>query len=167
VREDTASGSEILTAGSGHVEEQAMDDYSFMMQHRTFDVHGYALNPSAQNGHAQPIVGSFNSAHENGYMSIQDMRPTKAVQREMKRKRGSKGDSSIVEGEGAYVGPWADWQGDKEVDPVIEDEAEEWREEKRKREEATVAAKEAMKAARVEKSIFHGEHPWSRSPKTG
>ncbi len=95
------------------------------------------------------------------------MRPTKAVQREMKRKRGSKGDSSIVEGEGAYVGPWADWQGDKEVDPVIEDEAEEWREEKRKREEATVAAKEAMKAARVEKSIFHGEHPWSRSPKTG
>ncbi|CAD6585834.1 MAG: hypothetical protein TREMPRED_004248 [Tremellales sp. Tagirdzhanova-0007] len=142
---------------SGHVEEQSMDDYSFMMQQRTFDVHGYALNPSAQNGHLRPVIGSLNSAHQNGYMSIQDMRPSKAVQRETKRKRGAKGDSSIVEGEGAYVGPWADWVGEKEVDPVIEEEAEEWREEKKRREEATVAAKEAMKAAREEKSIFHGK----------
>lgn len=132
-----------------------MDDYSFTMQHRTFDVHGYALNPVAQNG---GIVGSINNAHENGYMSIQDMRPSKSAQRELKRKRAGKGDSSIVEGEGAYLGPWADWQGEKEVDPVVEEDAEEWREEKRKREEATVAAKEAMKVAREEKSIFHGEH---------
>ena len=140
----------------GHVEEQSMDDYSFTMQHRTFDVHGYALNPSSQNGAMQPIVGSLNDAHQKGYLSIQDMRTSKAVQRETKRKRGAKGDSSIVEGEGSYMGPWADWQGEKEVDPVIEEEAEEWREEKRRREEATAQAKEAMKTAREEKSIFHG-----------
>lgn len=146
---------------AGHVDEQAMDDYSFMMQQRTFDVHGYALNPSTQNGDALPIVGSLKNAHHNGYMSIQDMRPSKAVQRETKRKRAAKGDSSIVEGEGAYVGPWADWQGEKDVDPVFEEEAEEWREEKRRREEATVAAKEAMKLAREEKSIFHGGEDFS------
>jgi len=133
-----------------------MDDYSFMVQHRTFDVHGYALNPSSENGDAKPLIGSLNSAHQNGYLSIQDIRPTNAVQREMKRKREAKGDSSIVEGEGAYMGPWADWQGEKDVEPIVEEEAEEWREEKKKREDATVAAKEAMKVAREEKSIFHG-----------
>lgn len=143
-----------------------MDDYSFAMQQRTFDVHGYALNPSAQNGDAKPIVGSLNSAHQNGYLSIQDMRLSKAVQRETKRKRGAKGDSSIVDGEGAYMGPWAEWQGEKDVEEVVEEEAEEWREEKRRREEATAAAKEAMKAAREEKSIFHGEFRAPRSKRS-
>ncbi|KAK4687362.1 pre-mRNA-processing factor 17, partial [Tremellales sp. Uapishka_1] len=142
---------------SGHVEQQAMDDYSFIVQQRTFDVHGFALNPSNQSGHLQPFVGSMSAAHENGYTSIDSIRATKAQKRDTKRKRGEKGDSSVVDGEGSYKGPWAEWQGDKEVDPIIEEEAEEWREEKRRREEASMTAKEKMKEAGEEKSIFHGK----------
>ncbi|WVQ80202.1 hypothetical protein IAT38_002307 [Cryptococcus sp. DSM 104549] len=142
---------------SGHVEEQSMDDYSFLMAQRTFDVHGYALNPSIHSGSSAPIVGSLNQAHQNGYASIENMKPTRAERKETKRKRGAKGDLGVVDGEGAYVGPWADWAGEKEVDPVVEEEAEEWREEKRRREEAAEVAKEKMKVAREEKSIFHGK----------
>ncbi|WWD19136.1 hypothetical protein CI109_103594 [Kwoniella shandongensis] len=142
---------------SGHVEEQAMDDYSFLMAQRTFDVHGYALNPSIHSGESQPIVGSLNNAHQNGYASIETMRPSRSERKETKRKRGGKGDLGVVEGEGAYLGPWAEWQGEKDVDPVVEEEAEEWREEKRRREEAAEVAKEKMKIAREEKSIFHGK----------
>lgn len=133
-----------------------MDHYSFTMQHRTFDVHGYAVNPSAENAIGKPFVGSLNSAHENGYLAIDHMRPSRAVKRETKRKRGGKGDLGVVDGEDAYAGPWADWEGDREVDPVIEEEADEWREEKKKREEAKEAAKKKMEIAREEKSIFHG-----------
>jgi pre-mRNA-processing factor 17 len=140
----------------GHVEEQAMDDYAFAMQQRTFDVHGYALNPSTSGDGA--IVGSMNNAHANGYAQIDGLRVSRATKRETKRKRGGKGDASVVDGDGAYMGPWAEWAGDKDVDPVIEEEAEEWREEKRRREEAKEAAQEKMRIAREEKSIFHGEH---------
>lgn len=142
---------------SGHVEEQAMDHHSFMVQQRTFDVHGFALNPSASDAGAKPIVGSLNNAHQKGYASIESMRPSRAERREVKRKRTAKGDASIVDGEGAYLGPWASYEEEKLVDPVVEEEAEEWREEKRRREEAKEAAQEKMKTAREEKSIFHGE----------
>jgi len=140
----------------GHVEEQAMDDYSFLIQQRTFDVHGYALNPSITTLD-KPLVGSLNQAYENGYTTADLVRPTKAQKKEMKRKRGQTGDLSVVDGEASYKGPWAEWEGDKDVDPVVEEEAEEWREEKKRREEAAAEAKEKMKVAREEKSIFHGE----------
>lgn len=147
---------------AGHVEEQAMDDYTFAMQQRTFDVHGYALNPSAEASGAKPYIGSLNAAHENGYASIENMRPSKAVKRETKRKRGGKGDLSVVDGDDAYMGPWASWEQDKqEVVVEEEEESEEWREEKRRREEAKEAAKEKMAAAREEKSIFHGKSAWT------
>lgn len=133
-----------------------MDAYSFAMQQRTFDVHGYALNPSTLNTE-KSIVGSMNQAHQNGYQQIGDMRLTKAAKRETKRKRGGKGDAGVVDGDGAYMGPWAEWEGERDVDPGVEEEAEEWREEKRKREEAQVVAQERMKMAREEKSIFHGK----------
>lgn len=136
-----------------------MDDYSFLMAQRTFDVHGYAVNPSIQNA-ATPIVGSLANAYQNGYNSIENIRPTRSERKETKRKRGGKGDASVVDGEGAYMGPWANWQQDKQEAPVIEEEEddEEWREEKRRREEASAAAKEKMKTAMEEKSIFHGTY---------
>lgn len=136
-----------------------MDSYTFAIQQRTFDVHGYALNPSS-NSHHQPIVGSLNQAFENGYLPADAMRPTKAVKRETKRKRKGKGDASVVDGDDAYMGPWAAYEVEPdrqlEVDEA-EDGAEEWRAEKKRREEAQESAREAMKAAREEKTIFHGE----------
>jgi hypothetical protein len=152
----------LLTAATfmhfpGHVEEQAMDENSFLRQQRTFAVHGYALNPSQLPGQVDaPIVGSLNAAQANGFASIENIKGTHAERKENKRKRAKKGDASVVDGENAYVGPWAAWEGDKEVDPEVEEEAEEWRAEKKRREEDAAASKERMKKAAEEKSIFHG-----------
>ncbi|KAI9637393.1 putative pre-mRNA splicing factor [Dioszegia hungarica] len=144
---------------AGHVEEQSMDAYTFAIQQRTFDVHGYALNPSTMGQH-KPIVGSLNLAHQNGYLPADAMKPTKAVQRETKRKRKGKGDASVVDGDDAYMGPWAAYEVDTEKQIEVddaEDGAEEWRAEKKRREEAQDAARETMKHAREEKTIFHGK----------
>lgn len=136
-----------------------MDDYTFAMQSRTFEVHGYALNPSNIGGY-KPIVGSLNQAHQNGYLPADAMRVSKSVKKDTKRKRKGKGDASIVDGDDAYMGPWAAYEVEQdkqiEVDDA-EEEAEEWRAEKKRREEAQEAAREAMKTAREEKTIFHGE----------
>jgi pre-mRNA-processing factor 17 len=139
-----------------------MDAYTFAIQQRTFDVHGYALNPSTMGQH-KPIVGSLNLAHQNGYLPADAMKPTKAVQRETKRKRKGKGDASVVDGDDAYMGPWAAYEVDTEKQIEVddaEDGAEEWRAEKKRREEAQDAARETMKHAREEKTIFHGELCW-------
>jgi hypothetical protein len=136
-----------------------MDAYNFMVQQRTFAVHGYALNPSTSASSSQAVVGSTDVAHENGYSGIDTMRPSKSVRREQKRKRGEKGDAGVVDGEGAYMGPWAAYESERvaeviEVDPEAE---EEWQVEKKRRDEAKEAAQEKMKEAKVEKSIFHGQ----------
>lgn len=111
-------------------------------------------------GANQPIVGSLAQAFENGYQPVDAMRVSKSVQRETKRKRKGKGDASVVDGDDAYMGPWAAYQVEQaqqiEVDDA-EDGAEEWRAEKKRREDAQDAAKEAMKHAREEKTIFHGK----------
>lgn len=143
---------------AGHVEEQAMDDQTFLKQQRTFDVHGYAMNPSLLPGQAgAPIVGSVEAAYQNGFGTIDTIRSTKAAQKDMKRKRNAKGDASVVDGEGAYMGPWAKWQSDDVVDEVLEEEAEEWRAEKKRREDESAAARERQKRATDEKSVFHGK----------
>jgi hypothetical protein len=137
-----------------------MDAYTFAMQQRTFDVHGYAVNPSSMSNQT-PIVGSLSQAHENGYLAVDAMRPSRALQKATKRKRKGKGDASVVDGDDAYMGPWAAYEVEQskqiEVDDA-EDGAEEWRAEKKRREEAQETAREAMKTAREEKTIFHGEY---------
>jgi pre-mRNA-processing factor 17 len=140
------------------VEEQAMDAYSFMVQQRTFAVHGYALNPSTSASSSQPVVGSLEDGQANGFSAIDAIRPSKSTRREQKRKRGGKGDAGVVDGEGAYMGPWAAYESEKvdEVVEVDEEAEEEWQVEKKRREEAKEAAVEKMKEAKVEKSIFHG-----------
>lgn len=135
-----------------------MDEHAFLTQHRTFAIHGYAQNPSHLPGQAgTPMVGSLDAAADNGFASIENLKGTHAERKEHKRKRGKAGDVAVVDGDNAYVGPWAAWEGDKEVPIEVEEEAEEWRAEKRRREEATEAARERLKRAAEEKSIFHGK----------
>lgn len=131
-----------------------MDSYEFSRQHKTFNIHGYAYDPSLNGG---GIVGSADAAAANGYQLIDTVRSTKAQRKAEKRKRESKGDLSIVDGEGAYKGPWAEYEGSRAVQEEVEEDAEEWREEKRRREEASAAAKAKMEVAAEEKSIFHGK----------
>ncbi len=157
MRPDRDNLADVVPLSSGHIEEQAMDESAFTRQQRTFAVHGYAQNPSNLPGQANAsIVGSMDAASSNDFALIENIKGTHAERKEFKRKRAKKGDVTVVDGDDAYKGPWAAWEGDMEVDPEVEEEAEEWRAEKKKREDETAASKERMKKAAEEKSIFHG-----------
>lgn len=140
-----------------------MDDYTFMMQQRTFETHGYALNPSTAGEH-KPIVGSLSKAHANGYQLVDNIKPSKSAKKEAKRKRGGKGDASVTEGDDMYMGPWAAYEVEKQAQEAYEhaeEDAEEWRQEKKRRDEAKEKAQDAMKASREEKTIFHGTYTYT------
>ena len=83
---------------TGYAEEAAMSDATFTTQHRTFQSQGYAREPNANGNY----VGDLARAQQRGGRDIVQLRPSG-----VKRKRQEKGDSSIVEGEGRYLGPWA------------------------------------------------------------
>ncbi|PPQ92678.1 hypothetical protein CVT25_013985 [Psilocybe cyanescens] len=97
---------------AGHVEEQSMSEHAFRAQHLTHSILGYSANPSID-PNAPAVLGSLESAQANNFSTIDTLRATRDQKRELKRKRKQKGDSSVVEGEGAYVGPWASWEGEE------------------------------------------------------
>lgn len=94
---------------TGHAEEAAISDATFIAQHRTFQSLGYTRDPS------QPgrFVGNLESAAQHGGRDIVQMRPSKEESAVLRQKRQRKGDPSIVEGDGAYLGPWAKYVDDQ------------------------------------------------------
>ncbi|KAF7310562.1 Pre-mRNA splicing factor [Mycena chlorophos] len=96
---------------AGHVEEQAMSHHAFKTQQQTFAMLGYAANPSAD-PNAPAFIGSIENAEANGFATIDAIRSSKADRKELKRKRKAKGDLEVVDGQGAYVGPWGEWEGE-------------------------------------------------------
>lgn len=103
---------------TGHAEEAAISEATFITQHRTFQSLGYTRNPSQPDA----FVGNLDSAAQFGGRDFVQMKPSKQESAALRRKRQKKGDSSIVEGEGAYLGPWAKYEND---DQVFEEEAAE------------------------------------------
>lgn len=97
---------------AGHVEEQAMSDHAFRAQHLTHSILGYSVNPSID-PNAPAVSGSLEIATTNGFATIDTMRAKKTEKKELKRKRRPKGDLEVVDGDNAYVGPWATWTGDE------------------------------------------------------
>ena len=83
---------------TGYAEEAAISDATFTAQHRTFQSRGYAIEPNANGNY----VGDLVRAQELGGRDIIQMKLSGK-----KRKRQERGDASIVEGEGKYLGPWA------------------------------------------------------------
>ncbi|BEI83331.1 hypothetical protein CcaverHIS002_0311990 [Cutaneotrichosporon cavernicola] len=147
-----------MNSVAGHVEEQVMDTYEFERQKRTFDVHGYAYDPSVAGNGA--LIGSAETAATNGFNLIDTLRPSKAQRKAVKRKRAGKGDASVVDGVDAYMGPWAGYDEPKDEVAMAEEEEEEdeeWRIEKKRREDAKATAQEKMKQSTEEKSTFHGK----------
>ena len=142
---------------AGHVEEQSMSEHSFRTQHLTHAILGYSQNPSADLN-ATPFVGSIDAAQANGFATINGVRATNQAKRDLKRKRKQKGDLDVVEGDGAYVGPWASWEGDDinpgDPDPEELNQPEEWVPE-------PVPAKKPSKphpgVPGQETSVFHGK----------
>lgn len=144
---------------AGHVEEQSMTEHAFRSQHLTHAILGYSMNPSIDLN-APAILGNVESAQAKGFATLDTIRAPMAQKKELKRKRKQKGDLDIVEGEGAYVGPWATWDGDEPhggfLDGVEEDDGNE---EEEPEEVAVVKKNHKPKrgAFGQETSIFHGK----------
>uniref|UniRef100_A0A0W0F5T5 Pre-mRNA-processing factor 17 n=1 Tax=Moniliophthora roreri TaxID=221103 RepID=A0A0W0F5T5_MONRR len=144
---------------AGHVEEQSMTEHAFRAQHLTHSILGYSANPSID-PNAPAVLGSLEKAQANGFATLDTMRATKSQKRELKRKRKQKGDLDVVEGEGAYVGPWASWEGDEPENHFLTGiEAREGEEEEESEEEEVVPKKAKPKrgAHGQETSVFHGK----------
>lgn len=103
---------------TGHAEEAAISEATFITQHRTFQSLGYTRDPSRPDA----IVGDLARAAQYGGKDIVQIKPSKEVSAALRKKRQKKGDASVVEGEGAYLGPWAKYEHD---DQMYEEEAAE------------------------------------------
>lgn len=97
---------------AGHVEEQEMTEHAFRQQHLTYSILGYSANPSAD-PNAPKFIGAVDKAQANGFRSIDMIGSTHAEKKAAKRKRNGKGNVDAVDGDDAYVGPWASWQSDQ------------------------------------------------------
>jgi len=101
---------------TGYAQEAVVSDATFNTQHRTFQSKGYTADPSANGS----FVGDMASVQRYGGKDVIQLRPSKGESRALRAKRQKMGEAGIVDGEGAYKGPWARWQGD---DEAYEDEA--------------------------------------------
>jgi pre-mRNA-processing factor 17 len=145
---------------AGHVEEQAMTEHAFRTQHLTHSILGYSQNPSVD-PNAPSILGSVEAAEANNYAMLDSVRFPHAKRKELKRKRNPKGDLEAVDGDNAYVGPWASWAGEEPVAVVPEGEEGAGDEEESESEsEVTVVNKKTRPkrgAPGQETSVFHGK----------
>jgi len=146
---------------AGHVEEQAMTEHAFRTQHLTHSILGYSQNPSVD-PNAPAILGSVEAAEANNYAMLDSFHVTHSKRKELKRKRIRKGDLTVVDGDDAYVGPWASWAGEdsEAVVPEGEEEAGEEEEEESEPEAQDLAVKKAKPkrgAPGQENSVFHGK----------
>ncbi|KAF8506880.1 pre-mRNA splicing factor [Russula emetica] len=144
---------------AGHVEEQAMTEHAFRTQHLTHSILGYSKNPSVDPS-APAILGSVETAEANNYAMLDSVRISQAKRKELKRKRKSKGDLEVVDGDNAYVGPWASWSGEGPVDlvPEGEEEAGDDKSSESEMEDPTVKKPKPKRGAPgQESSVFHGK----------
>ncbi|MCJ1353627.1 MAG: hypothetical protein MMC33_003614 [Icmadophila ericetorum] len=101
---------------TGYAEEAVISDATFTAQHRTFQSLGYTRDPTVNGAY----VGDLEKARQLEGKDVVQMRPSKADVEAIRRKRQKKGDPSILDGEGAYKGPWAKYEDE---DRAYEDEA--------------------------------------------
>ncbi|CAG8580761.1 9087_t:CDS:2, partial [Diversispora eburnea] len=129
---------------TGHVEEQVFSEQDFKTQQRTFASFGYAADPSlltkASGIPGIGYVGNIEKAIEMNGATIYDSTPKPTNM----PPRKSKGDSGILEGENAYQGPWAGYEGESiGIADMI-----------RKKSDAEATSKKQIDAGQ-EKTIFH------------
>ena len=92
---------------TGFAERTAISDATFTNQQRTFQSQGFAREPNATGNY----VGDLVAAAQAGGQDVVQTRPQRAP-----RKRQKKGDSSVVDGPGSYLGPWAKYEEDVEYE---------------------------------------------------
>ncbi|KAG0291839.1 hypothetical protein BGZ98_002852 [Dissophora globulifera] len=158
---------------TGNVEENMLSDVDFRTQQQSYIAYGYAKDPSilsvANNGQigsgvkGTGYVGNVAKATEMDGATIWDKVPKHLRNNQNQRKRQTRGDPSVLEGENAYRGPWATYQGEGigEISGPTEEEREKHEknvqvaeEEKEKRGKAAPAKPIATGS---EKTTFHGK----------
>ncbi|GAA5949520.1 hypothetical protein JCM21900_000248 [Sporobolomyces salmonicolor] len=121
-----------------HVEQQHFSELSFREQQRSFQVLGYAANPSLAAGTsatAPAMVGNVHEAYRNGGALVSDLKPSRAHVRATKRRRKAKGklgefDDPDEEGEGEEDAEGEDDEAEQEGEA---EEGEEGTQPKRKK----------------------------------
>ncbi|CAG8564798.1 10311_t:CDS:10, partial [Dentiscutata heterogama] len=144
---------------TGHVEEQAYSEFAFRTQQRTFASFGYAADPSntSSNGVVSSgFVGDVEKALAMNGATIYDATP----KLENVPKRKSKGDSAILEGEDAYQGPWAGYEGENIGTAVGPPEGA-----IPKKADADVSSKKQIEVGQ-EKTLFHGKSEFDYQGRT-
>ncbi|KAF9573982.1 hypothetical protein EC968_007668 [Mortierella alpina] len=158
---------------TGHVEENMFSEHDFRTQQQSYAAFGYARDPSiltvsesGQSGSGKKgtgFVGNVEKAQEMDGATIWDKLPKHLRNNQTQRKRQTRGDPSVLEGENAYRGPWATYEGEGigELSGPTEEEREKHEKsveaaelEKEKRGKATPAK---PIAAGSETTIFHGK----------
>ena len=93
---------------TGNAEETNMSEATFKTQHRTYQSLGYTKDPSVNGA----FVGNQSAIAKYGGRDVVQLRHSKEDSAVIRAKRQKKGDSSVVDGEGAYIGPWARYTSD-------------------------------------------------------
>ncbi|KAI4241478.1 MAG: hypothetical protein L6R42_011258, partial [Xanthoria sp. 1 TBL-2021] len=96
---------------TGDAEETSISDATFTAQHRTFQSLGYTRDPTVHGA----FVGDLAKAQASGGKDIIQARYSKEKSADFRNKRQKKGDASIVDGEGAYMGPWAPYKDEVHI----------------------------------------------------
>jgi pre-mRNA-processing factor 17 len=122
----------------------------------THSILGYSANPSID-PNAPAVLGSLDAAKASGFATVDALRTARSSKKELKRKRRPRGDLEIVDGEGAYVGPWGNWDGE-EPKGIPAPEGDEESEQESEEEEITrKKVKPKRGAPGQEHSVFHGK----------
>jgi pre-mRNA-processing factor 17 len=153
---------------AGHVEEQAMTEHAFRQQHLTHSILGFSANPSVDPS-APAILGDVEAAAAHKFMTVDMHRATNSKKKELKRKREGKGDLEVADGDGAYVGPWAKWEGEEPKNVLTSGMAAEDEEDESESEEEQVVVRKAKPkrgAAGQESSVFHGKSMYDYQGRT-
>lgn len=114
---------------TGYAEKSGISESTFRAQHRTFNSLGYAAV-------GEGFVGDQSAVAIHGGKDVVQLRPSKKETEAIRKKRQRKGDAAVLDGEGAYLGPWARYneaalamREDEEGEEYEEEEEEEIEEE--------------------------------------
>ncbi|ETI29110.1 hypothetical protein G647_01563 [Cladophialophora carrionii CBS 160.54] len=158
---------------TGNAEETTISENTFRTAHRTYQSLGYTQDPSVSGA----FVGNQSAVAKYGGKDVVQLRHSKEDSAVIRAKRQKKGDSSIVDGEGAYLGPWAKYQSDdvayEQAEAAADQELgsdEEWVEEGIAPAPLPAPPKEATAYAEdlagAETTEFHGESEFDYQGRT-
>ena len=155
---------------TGNAEEASLSDATFRTQYRTFQSLGYSKDPSANGAY----VGDLVKAAQHEGKDVVQLRPSKEQIAAHRSKRQRTGDPSIVDGEGAYKGPWARYDAPQLTEAVSS--GEELASDEEYEEEAVVPAVPLARSAMAtdyqpdvsnsEMTEFHGSSQYDYQGRT-